>query len=98
MLQVTAKTDYGLLLMAALAKKSGDEPVSLREIAEKQKLPYRFLTQIVIPLRRAGLLEAKEGVRGGYRFVKSADKISVGEIVRALEGDVALVSCAKGDS
>lgn len=94
MFQVTAKTDYGLLLMIALGKANGRGQKSLRQLADEQRLPYRFLTQIAIPLRHAGLLEAKEGVGGGYRLTRPPDAITVGEIVRALEGPIGLVRCA----
>lgn len=97
MFQVTAKTDYGLLLMVALGRSFGNGPVSLRQLAEDQHLPYRFLSQIAIPLRQAGLIEAKEGVNGGYRLSRSTEKITVGEIVRALEGPIGLVKCLARD-
>jgi len=93
MLQVTAKTDYGLLLMLTLAENGNREPLSLRRIAQSRRLPYRFLSQIAIPLRQAGLIEAKEGIQGGYRLSRKSDAISVGEILRALEGDLKLVRC-----
>lgn len=93
MLQITAKTDYGLLMMVALAEHDGGHPVSLRSIAQSRRMPYRFLSQIAIPLRQAGLIEAKEGINGGYRLSRNADTITVGEILRVLEGDLRLVRC-----
>lgn len=81
--------------MVALAEAADSRPVSLRVIAKEKKLPYRFLTQIVIPLRQAGLITSKEGVRGGYFLAKPAKKITMGEMLRALDGDMKLIRCAR---
>lgn len=93
MLQFSAKTDYGLLFMTSLAQHAGQGPISLKRIALRRRLPYRFLTQIVLLLRQAGLVSAKEGVHGGYELSRSPKKITVGEVIRALEGDLHLVRC-----
>ncbi len=95
MFQITAKTDYGLLFMVALANQEERRPVSLRLLAEQRHLPYAFLTQITMPLRQAGLVEAKEGVNGGYQLTRSPRAISVGDIIHALEGDLRLVRCLR---
>lgn len=81
--------------MVALAEAADGRPVSLRVIAKEKKLPYRFLTQIVIPLRQTGLVTSKEGVRGGYLLAKPAKEITMGEMLRALDGDVKLIRCAR---
>lgn len=87
------KTNYGLELMIFLAKKFGQGPVALKEIAQKKKLPYKFLEQIAIPLRSAGLVEAKEGKGGGYFLKRKPEEISVAEIVEILEGPVEIGRC-----
>jgi len=87
------KTNYGLELMIFLAKNFGKGPIALKEIAKKKKLPYKFLEQIVIPFRGAGLVEAKEGKGGGYFLTKKASEISVAEIVEILEGPVEVGRC-----
>lgn len=93
MFGLTKKTDYGLELMIALAKNYGKDRLALRQIAKQKKLPFKYLEQVVIPLREAGLIEAKEGKGGGYFLKKKPKKISVAEIVEVLEGLVEVGAC-----
>lgn len=94
MFSLTKRTDYGLELMVVLAENHGQGPLSLRRVAKKKRLPFKYLEQVVIPLREAGLIEAKEGKGGGYFLKKSPKKVSVAEIVGALEGPVEVGYCA----
>ena len=96
MLQITKKTDYGLLFMTALAKGNPDEYVPLRKIAAAQNLPYKFLSQIAIELRTANLVQSKEGLGGGYRLKLPATKINLATIIQTLEGPIAPTSCLRG--
>jgi Rrf2 family transcriptional regulator, cysteine metabolism repressor len=93
MLQVSQRTHYGLRAMTELANAYGSGPRSLAWIAEAQHLSAGYLEQLAIPLRRAGLIEASRGARGGYRLARPPAQVSVGEIVRALEGAVTPVEC-----
>lgn len=93
MLHISAKTDYGLLLMVALAEKQNKQALSLRTLAAERRLPYRYLSRIAGQLKDAGLISAKEGVQGGYRLARRPKQITIGEILRALEGDTELVRC-----
>ena len=93
MFGLTKKTDYGLELMIALAKNYGKDPLALRQIAKEKKLPFKYLEQVVIPLRESGLIEAKEGKGGGYFLKKSPKKISVAQVVEILEGPVEVGAC-----
>lgn len=93
MLQISAKTEYGLQLMLALAENHGKHRLSLRQIAKERHLPYRFLSQIAPPLKRARLIASKEGIGGGYRLAKAPSKITAGDVVEALEGDFSIVRC-----
>jgi len=95
MLALSKKTDYALLLLIALAK-SEKKYVSLREISSARHLPYRFVAQIARDLAKEKILESREGVSGGYRLAKPANKISVKDIVYILEGGIALTECAEG--
>ncbi|MFH1840628.1 MAG: Rrf2 family transcriptional regulator [Candidatus Shapirobacteria bacterium] len=88
MLSFTKKVDYGLELMLALARSDG-QPLSLRQVSRQSRLPYAFLTQVAVELRRAGLIEAKEGATGGYFLACPPEKINLAEIVAALNGDSA---------
>lgn len=93
MFGLNKKTDYGMELMIVLAKNYHQGPLSLRQIAKKKKLPFKYLEQVVIPLRLSGLIEAKEGKGGGYFLKKSPKKISIAEIVETLEGPVEIGAC-----
>src|SRR5689334_7525904 len=97
MLQVSQRTHYGLRAMTELAKAYGAGPRSLAWIAEAQHLPAGYLEQLAIPLRRAGLIEATRGAHGGYQLARPPAQVSVGEVVRTLEGAVAPVECLSDD-
>lgn len=92
MLGLSRKTDYALLIVTALAGRRGTY-VSIRSLAKEYRLPYRFASQIVGLLARGGILESREGVNGGYRLGRDPGAITVRDILRVTEGDVALVSC-----
>lgn len=94
MFGLTKKADYGLELMVALAKNFKKGPIPLRKIAKAKKLPFKYLEQVVIPLRESGLIEAKEGKGGGYFLKKPPKKISIAQIVEILEGPVEVGYCA----
>lgn len=93
MWQVSERAHYGLRAMTELAKAYGQGPLSLARIAEAERLPAGYLEQLALPLRRAGLIEGRRGVRGGYQLVQPPDEVTVGAVVRALEGPVAPVEC-----
>lgn len=87
------RVNYGLELMVALAERYGQGPVALRRIAKEKKLPFKYLEQVVVPLREAGLVEAKEGKGGGYFLAVKPEEVSVAEIVWVLEGPVEVGAC-----
>ncbi|WAH35816.1 RrF2 family transcriptional regulator [Alicyclobacillus dauci] len=98
-MKVSRKTEYGLRAMVALAQMAGVErPVPLREVAESESIPEQFLDQIMAKLRRAGFVTSVRGAGGGYQLSRSADKISVGALVRVLEGSLAPIACITEDS
>lgn len=84
-----------MLLVSALGGKmqSGREFVSLKEIAEERKLSLAYLSQIILPLKKAGLVKSKEGRDGGYCLAKSPREITVMQVLEVLEGPVAPVRC-----
>lgn len=79
--------------MADLARFWGEGPVSLSTIAQTENIPHDYLEQLMIPLRYFGLVEAKRGARGGYLLSRKPEKITIGEIIQALEGEMAPVAC-----
>ncbi|MEA3356886.1 MAG: Rrf2 family transcriptional regulator [Patescibacteria group bacterium] len=88
------KTNYGLEVLIFLARNFGGKPISLRQIAQERKLPYKYLEQIVIPLRESGIIEAKEGKGGGYFLNRDPKRILVSEIIKVLEDNVELGQCS----
>ncbi|MCH8616051.1 Rrf2 family transcriptional regulator [Sphingomonas sp. SM33] len=88
------KTRYALRSLLYLAEESGGGPVQLARIAETQRVPPKYLELIMLDLKKAGLVVSTRGPRGGYLLAREASGISFGEIVRALEGPIALISCA----
>ena len=97
MLQVSQRTHYGLRAMTELAKAYGHGRRSLAEIAAAEHLPAGYLEQLAMPLRRAGLIEGTRGAHGGYQLTRPPAQVSVGEVVRVLEGAVAPVECLSED-
>jgi Rrf2 family transcriptional regulator, cysteine metabolism repressor len=89
----STKAEYGVRVMAHLAARNGDEPISLASIAESEGLPLAYLEHLVRRLRQAGLVESRRGAHGGYSLAKRADAISMAEVVEALEGDIAPIEC-----
>lgn len=95
-MRLSKRGEYGLRAMIALARPSPDERapiVQIREIAEREQIPAKFLEQILLALKNAGLLHSKMGVGGGYHLAKPAAEINLGQIVRVLDGPLAPVKC-----
>ena len=98
-MKLSTRGHYGLLAMVELANRCGHGPVSLSEIAQSGELPLPYLEQLFGALRQAGLVEGTWGVRGGYRLTREPSRITVGEVVRVLEGPIGPVECAvEGDT
>jgi Rrf2 family transcriptional regulator, cysteine metabolism repressor len=97
-MKVSTRVHYGLRAMTELARSYGDQRLlSLSEIARKEDLPLAYLEQLVGELRRAGLVEGTRGVHGGYRLSRGPAMITVGDVYRILEGEVAPVDCTAED-
>ena len=92
-MKLSTKGRYGLRAFIDLAVCAEEAPVSLASIAQRQEISVSYLEQLMAKLKRAGLVESVRGVNGGYRLAKPADEISVGEALRALEGDITPVEC-----
>jgi Rrf2 family transcriptional regulator, cysteine metabolism repressor len=95
----STKAEYGVRVMAHLAGENGDRPISLGAIAEAEGLPLAYLEHLVQRLRKAELVESRRGAHGGYSLARPAQTITMAEVVRALEGDIAPIECisAQGD-
>lgn len=97
-MKLTTKGRYGLRALVDLAVHSEDGPVTIQSIACRQNISERYLEQLMGSLKKAGLVTSIRGAQGGYLLSREADQISVGDILRALEGDLRAVACAAEDT
>ena len=86
-MMISTKGRYALRIMVDLALHDGEEPVSVREIAQRQDISGKYMEQIISVLTRAGLLRSVRGAQGGYHLAHSPQEITVGMILRATVGD-----------
>jgi Rrf2 family protein len=93
----STKAEYGVRVMAHLAKHDGERPISLATIADAEGLPLAYLEHLVQRLRKAELVESRRGAHGGYTLAREAGEISMAEVVRALEGEIAPIECITAD-
>lgn len=84
-MRITTWAEYGLICALNLAKRAGEGPITGREIASTERLPADYVEQILLRLRRAGLVNSTRGARGGYMLAKAPDDISVREVIAASE-------------
>ncbi len=92
-MKLSTKGRYGLRAIIDLARYSETEPVSINSIAARQDISERYLEQLVALLKKAGLVKSIRGASGGYVLAKDVNDISVGDVLRALEGDLEPVKC-----
>jgi len=90
-MRLSTRSTYGVRMMALLASGYGGGPILLKAVAERENISEKYLSQIVIPLRSAGLLRSVRGAHGGYTLGREPNKITVREIVEVLEGGLDLV-------
>jgi len=93
-MHISKRGEYGLRAIIHLAK-AGEENkrVTIGEISEEENIPVKFLEQILLSLKNAGLLQSKMGAGGGYYLARPAEKITLGEIKRVLDGPIAPIRC-----
>jgi len=91
---ISQKTRYALRSLLYLVESGGERPVQLGAIAETQQIPRKYLELIMLDLKKAGIVTSVRGPSGGYRLARPAEEISFGEVIRNLEGPIALVPCA----
>ncbi len=88
-MKLTSRSEYALLALVYLARSNATGYVSAETIAEAQKIPAKFLEQILLALTRGKYLRSSKGQHGGYKLAKSSDKISLAEIIRLFDGALA---------
>ena len=89
----STKAEYGVRVMVELARRAGEEPIPLAEIAEHDGMPLAYLEHLVARLRKAELVDSRRGSRGGYLLARSPTEITMAEVVEALEGSIAPIEC-----
>ncbi len=97
-MKLSTKGRYGLMAMLDLATHSSDGHVALKSIAERQELSENYLEQLFSSLKKANLVTSVRGAQGGYMLATDMYNISVGDILRALEGSLSPVDCVDADS
>jgi Rrf2 family protein len=90
-MRVTAKVDYAVRASAELAAASGEGPVKGDRIAQSQQIPLKFLENILLELKHAGLVQSQRGADGGYWLAQPPEEISLADVIRAVEGPIANV-------
>ncbi len=90
---LSKKTRYAIVALTRLARDYGKGPLQIREIAEDEKIPQNFLENILLELRKLGILGSKLGKSGGYFLLKKPDEVNLAEIIRHFEGTIALMYC-----
>lgn len=96
-MNISTKGRYGLRAMVDMALNLNKGPITLNNIAERQGLSEGYLEQLMIPLKRSGLVRSVRGAQGGYILARKPEEIKVGDVIRALEGPIAPVACVSED-
>nr|BCX01307.1 MAG: Rrf2 family transcriptional regulator [Bacteroidota bacterium] len=96
MLRLSKRIEYGLMAMQYLALSPAGASVSVREIAQRQGLPYELLAKIMQQLARRGLVRSRQGLKGGYQLAKPLQAITLKELAGALGQELSLVACESG--
>ena len=97
-MHISYKGDYALKAMLELAVRYPNGVVTIAELSKRLDIPIKFLEQVLLDLKHSGFLESKRGTQGGYRLAKHPAKISLGEIIRFIEGPIEPIACARQDA
>lgn len=95
---LSKKTRYAIVALTRLAREYGKGPMQIKEIAEGEKIPQSFLENILLEMRKLGILGSKLGKSGGYFLLKKPSEVNLAEIVRHFEGTIALMYCVSEKS
>ena len=97
-MKFSSRAIYGMRAMVALARNHGQGSTFLKDIVEREGLPGTYLEQLMVPLRKSGIVMAVRGAKGGYTLARNPAEISVLMILEALEGPLALADCTSGSA
>lgn len=90
---LSKKTKYGLKALAYIARQAENHPVQVASIAQSESISHKFLESILLTLKKAGILGSKKGKGGGYYLIKPAAEIPMTDVIRVLEGPIAMLPC-----
>lgn len=90
---LSKKSQYAFKALTYLAEKYNEGPVLISEISKKKKIPLKFLENILLELKKAGILESKKGKGGGYFLKKNPSKVNVANVIRLVNGPIAMLPC-----
>ncbi|WP_010136172.1 RrF2 family transcriptional regulator [Ochrovirga pacifica] len=90
---LSKKTKYGIKALTYLAKQNRECPVQISEISAQENISLKFLERILLELRKSGVLDSKKGKGGGYFLAKTPQDIAMTDVIRTLEGPIAMVPC-----
>jgi Rrf2 family protein len=93
-MRISAKGEYAIRAMLDLAQHQGQGLVPIQDVARRQAIPQRYLEQVLLVLKRAGFLASKRGSAGGYHLVRAPADVSVGDVLRVVEGSLTPVEVA----
>lgn len=93
-MKLSKKGEYALRALIDLAMNSDKGVVQAHDVARKENIPVKFLEQILLALKNAGILQSRRGVGGGYSLTRPPDQIPLGEIIRLIDGPLAPITCA----
>ncbi len=94
MIRITRLTDYGIILLAFLASKPREQILTARDAAQECRLPVPMVSKILKTLARGGILASHRGVKGGYSLARGPERITIGDIIGALEGPIGITECS----
>lgn len=92
-MKLSTRSRYGTRMILDMARYGADGPVRIKDIADRQDVSVKYLEKLVRDLKRAGFVKSRRGPKGGHELARPVTDITVGAIVRALEGDLSLVVC-----
>lgn len=92
-MKLSKKSEYGLRALLELTIAHDETTLQRHEIADRQHIPIEFLEQILLTLKRAGLVASRRGIKGGYTLIKQPKEITLGHVIRLLDGPLAPIGC-----
>ncbi len=93
-MKISKKSEYAIRALVAIARVPTGSLHQIQQLSQNESIPVKFLEQILLILRHAGILTSRRGVKGGYSYARNPDEVTVGEVIRLMDGPLAPVPCA----